>query len=174
MYEITTVDKGVHYTVNCFGSFSGYFQPFTPRYPMTIDEAVSVSEKYNRSMTYQGWYSESKTGPRLDRFIKYRLVGEKYREDFISSTQPGTYYHHLKKEGEKWIVGAAIMPEDLVLQLHQLHYLRYVVDNEQKIISAYHTYSILIDRYINAYNSKGRLINTDISDNDIISIIPDL
>jgi len=29
------------------------------------DEAISVSEKYNRGVTYQGWYSESKTGPRL-------------------------------------------------------------------------------------------------------------
>jgi len=174
MYEITTVDEGVHYTVNFFGSFSGHFQPFKPKYPLTIDEAVSVSEKYSRSVTYQGWYSESKAGPRLDRFVKYRLLGQKYREDFISSTQAGAYYHRLKKEGKKWIVGAAIMPGDLVLQLHQLHYLRYVVDNEQKIVSAHHIYSMLMDRYIYTYNSNGLLINTDISGYDIISTIPDL
>jgi len=107
MYEITTVEEGVHYTVNFFGSFSGHFQPFKPKYPLTIDEAVSVSKKYSRSVTYQGWYSESNTGPRLDRFIKYRLLGAEYREDFISSTQAGVYYHRLKKEGGKWIVGAA-------------------------------------------------------------------
>jgi len=174
MYEITTVDKGVHYTVNFFGSFSGHFQPFKPKYPLTIDEAVSVSKKYSRSVTYQGWYAESNTGPRLDRFIKYRLLGEKYREDFISSTQPGAYYHHLKKEGGKWIVGAAIMPGDLVLQLHQLHYLRYVVDNEQKIVSSYHIYSMLMNRYIYTYNSNGVLINTDNSAYEITSEIPDL
>jgi hypothetical protein len=174
IYEITTVDKGVQYTVNFFGSFSGHFQPFMPKYPLTIDEAVSVSEKYNRSVTYQGWYSESKTGPRLDRFIKYRLLGEEYREDFISSTKPGAYYHRLKKEGEKWVVGTAIAPESLVLQLHQLHYLRYVVNNEQKIVAAHHIYSMLMDSYIYTYNSSGVLINTEDSAYEVASEIPDL
>ncbi len=174
MYEITTVEEGVHYTVNFFGSFSGHFQPFMPRHPLTIDEAVSVSEKYNGGVTYQGWYSESKTGPRLDRFIKYNLVGQKYRENFISSTQLGVYYHRLKKEEGKWIVGAAIMPGDLVLQLHQLHYLRYVVDSERKIVSAYHIYSTLMSRYIYTYNSNGLLINTDNTAYEFTSEIPDL
>ena len=174
MYEITTVEEGVHYTVNFFGSFSGHFQPFMPTHPLTIDEAVSVSEKYNGGVTYQGWYSESKMGPRLDRFIKYNIKEQKYRENFISSTQPGVYYHRLKKEEGKWVVGAAITPGDLVLQLHQLHYLRYVVDNEQKIVSAYHIYSMLMDRYICTYNSNGLLINADDSAYEITSEIPDL
>jgi len=63
---------------------------------------------------------------------------------------------------------------DLVLQLDQLHYLRYVVDNEQKIVSAHHIYSMLMDRYIYTYNSNGLLINTDDSAYEITSEIPDL
>jgi len=84
-----------------------------------------------------------------------------YREDFISSTQLGTYYHHLKKKGGSGSWEHAITHGNLVLQLHQLHYLRYVVDNEKKIISAYHIYSMLMDRYIYTYNEKGALTNVD-------------
>jgi hypothetical protein len=80
----------------------------------------------------------------------------------------------LKKEGEKWVVGAAIAPESLVLQLHQLHYLRYVVNNEQKIVAAHHIYSTLMNRYIYTYHSNGALINTDNNVYEITSEIPDL
>jgi len=49
-----------------------------------------------------------------------------------------------------------------------------VVDNEQKIISVYHIYSMLMDRYIYTYNANGVLINTNDSAYEITSEIPGL
>jgi len=171
MYSFMELVGGVKFTIYFFGSFSGHFHPYTPVYPLEFNETHRGIEEYGSTVNYQGWYSDTEQGPRLDRFYKFSLLAKPMQLDFSVSAVPGTYYHRLEKINKKWIAKKEITPEEV---LKQKHYLRYVVNKEGKVDSAYHIYSTLMYRYIYTYNENGVLTNVDNESYETPSEIPDL
>jgi len=170
MYSFMELVGGVKFTIYFFGSFSGSFHPYTPTYPLDFNE-IYESRKSNQGPYYQGWYAETKHGPQLGRFIKYWLIRRAFEGEINENEKLGTYYRRLEKENGKWTAKDAITPE---IVLKQKHYLRYVVNKEGKVDSAYHIYSTLMYRYIYTYNENGVLTNVDNESYETPSEIPDL
>jgi len=155
MHNVSIALENINYTVYFFGSFSGHTHPFTPIDPLEFDEIGAIGiPKHGSSVYYQGWYSETDKGPRLDRLLKYSLLGVKYENNFDKVSTPGVYYHRIENEKNNWIVKELIKPEAV---LNQQHYFRYEINKEGKLESAYHIYSSLMNSYIYSYHSNGLL-----------------
>ncbi len=158
MYDIATIVDGVKYTIYFFATFSGHFHPFTPVDPLEFDEIHNSIKKYNKAVYYQGWYSETSEGPRLDRLVKYSLISQPYKGEFEYSTVPGVYYHRLEKVNGQWIVKGKIEPD---VALKQKRYLRYVINNSSKLESTDHIYASIMYELIYTYNECGVLTNVN-------------
>jgi len=171
MYSFTNIMDGVIYTIYFFGSFSGHLHPFTPVDPLEFDEIHGSITKHGRAVYYQGWYSEAKEGPRLDRLLKHRLTGQPFNTPFKKSDVPGVYYHRLENVVGEWVVKESITPE---LVLKQNHYLRYIVNNEGGLESAYHIYASPMFKLDYTYSQAGLLTNVDDVSYETTDIIPDL
>ncbi len=170
MYSFPTMVDGVAYTVYFFATFSGHFHPYTPVDPLEFDEIHIGLDKYDSVPYYQGWYSETETGPRLDRLIKNWLIRKPFNGDFTRSTAPGVYYHRLEKVEGEWLAKELIAP-DVVLK--QEHYLRYVINNDGDLEYCHHIYSTFKYKYIYTYN-KSILSNVERISNVVPEDIPDL
>jgi len=171
MYSFIEIMGSIKFTIYFFGSFSGHIHPFTPVNPLEFDEIHGSIKKHGRAVYYQGWYSEAKEGSRLDRLLKYRLIGQPFNTKFKSADLGGVYYHRLENAGSEWVVKESITPE---LVLKQKHYLRYVVNNEGELESAYHIYSSPMFKLEYTYSQAGLLINVDDIAYETTDIIPDL
>jgi hypothetical protein len=171
MYSFNIVEGGIAYTVYFFAAFSGHFQPFTPVEPLEFDDIHSTLTQYKSSPYVQGWYTETANGPRLERLVKYWLMKTDFEGNFDITTTPGIYYRRLEKVDGKWQASAIIEPE---VVLKQDHYLRYVINDEGKLESKWHVYSMVLDTYKYSYNPNGTLKSADISGADIPDTIPDL
>ena len=171
MYDITQIVDGIKYTIYFFGSFAGMTHPFTPVDPIEFDAIHSPIAKYNQSVYYQGWYTDTKNGPLLDKFIKIKLLGSPMKLNCNVITKPGIYYNRLEKVGDDWFVKEPLSPDAL---LKENHYLRYVVNKQGELSSADHIYSSITDSYIYTYNKDGVLIDVDTKVYDLPDRIPDL
>ncbi len=170
MHSFTDIVDGIKFTIYFFGSFSGYFHPYKPTYPLEFNE-IFKGRQSNQGPYYQGWYSDTEDGPRLDRFLKYWLIREPFNIEIKESDMPGVYYHRLEKINGEWVAKEAIVPE---VVLKQKHFLLYVVNNDRKIESSYHIYSALMYRYVYTYNERGALSNVDKAAYETPEEIPDL
>ncbi len=171
MHSFTDIVDGIKFTIYFFGSFSGHFHPYTPIHPLEFNETHRGIEEYGSTVNYQGWYSDTEDGPRLDRFYKFALLAKPMQPDFIIASRPGVYYHRLEKTNEQWIAKENITPETV---LKQKHYLRYIINSEGKLESSFHIYSTLMYRYIYTYNERGALSNVDKAAYETPEEIPDL
>lgn len=170
MYNYNVVEGGISYTVYFFATFIGHFQPYTPKDPLEFNEIYQPLIKYDSCPYYQAWYSESPSGPRLDKLIKYWLMREPFTGSFEQTKIPGVYFRRLEKKNGEWPANEVITPE-VVLQ--QSHYLRYVITNEGHLESAYRIYSMVLDSYEYIYNKNGTLEDTNIIRNLVPEKIPD-
>lgn len=137
IYSVEMFANGVKYMVFFFGSFSGHFHPWTPIHPLTIDETHKGLEKYSHAPYYQGWYSDSPKGPRLEKLIKYMMYRDSIKIDIELSNFPGVYYHRIEKIDGVWKIKESLSPE---LTLQQENYFRYVVNEEGKAEFSYRIY----------------------------------
>lgn len=156
MYSFETILEGVKYTVYLFASFTGIIQPFTPEYPITAEDIFTGNIVKNSGTNYvQAWYSETRDGPRLDMIKTVHLEAKVFEIEPLPSSSPGTHYYRLYDKGNHVTLGEEMNVMDAV---HENNYLRYVVDQEGKLISSLH---ILIDEYDihrYKYNERGVLI----------------
>lgn len=171
MYSFNIVEQGIVYTVYFFSTFSGHFQPYTPEHPLEFNDIYRALTQYDAKPYYQGWYTETPKGPRLERLVKYWLMKVDYTGEFEQTAIPGTYYRRMEKVDGKWQAKEIITP-DVVLK--QEHYLRYVINDEGKLESKWHVFSMIMDSYKYNYNPNGTLKNTDTTVNEIPETIPDL
>ena len=171
MYSITTIIDGIKYTVCFFASFTGMTHPYTPIDPLELDQIHMGLDKYDDVPYYQGWYSESEKGQRLQRFYKFLLLKSKMELNFNVETVPGVYYHRLEKVNGDWLVNDSILPEEI---LNQKHYLRYVVNEKGELVLADHIYSSLKASYFYTYSKNGAMKNVDSKAYETPTGIPDL
>ncbi len=172
MYSFETVLEGIKYTVYFFGGFTGIIQPFTPENPITSEEIYKHVVRQNGTVYVQGWYTESKNGPRLDILKKVFLVAEPFELAHLPSKLPGTYYHRLVK-GSSGVVGVGEQISALD-SVHEKHFLRHVVDKDGELESALHIYNNAWDIYYYKYNEAGGMVDKQIEIKDAPEQIPDL
>lgn len=172
MYNVIEIIDGIKYTIYFFGSFSGMLHPFTPLDPIKFDEiGANGFVKYGSTVYVQGWYSETEKGPRLDKLLKYSSIGKIYEGEFEKSNVPGVYYHNLEKNNKEWCVKEALTLQHV---FNKDRYLRYIINDEGKLESAYHIYSSLMGSYIYIYNKQGAVVNVDSKAYKTPTEIPDL
>lgn len=154
IYSVTMFANGIKYTVFFFASFSGHFHPWTPIHPLQIDEVGGGLTKYDQTVYYQGWYSDTSKGPRLDKLLKYMLYKAPIKINIQLSNIPGVYHHRLEKVGGVWKIKEPLTPEML---LKQENYFQYIVNKEGKVEFAYRIYATLMWSYDYTYKSNGAL-----------------
>lgn len=154
IYSVTVFADGIKYAVYFFGTFSGHFHPYTPTDPLQIDEIHVGIEKHGRTVYYQGWYSDTPKGPRLDKLLKYRLYKGPIEIDIKLSNLPGVYYHRIENVNRVWKIREPLPPEAVV---QQQNYFRYVVNKDGEVEFAYRIYATLMFSFIYTYKQNGAL-----------------
>ncbi len=170
MYSFETVFEGIRYTVYLFAGFTGIIQPFVPEEPITAEEIYRTIDKYQEAIYTQGWYVESKNGPRLDILKKIYLIAEPFEIDDAYSKQAGSHYHCLVKENNRIKIGREITAMEAI---HEIHYLRYVVNQKGELVSSLHIYNNAWDINRYKYNEQGRLIDRVVEIKNPPEKIPD-
>ncbi|MCP4494615.1 MAG: hypothetical protein GY820_46040 [Gammaproteobacteria bacterium] len=171
MYSFETVLEGVKYTVYLFTGFTGIIQPFTPENPIMAEEVYRTIDKYQEAVYTQGWYVETKNGPRLDILKKVFLLAEPFEMKDKASKRPGVYFHRLVKCYSEVEIGQAITALE---SIHEMHFLRYVVDEQGELRSALHVYNNAYDKHTYQYNEAGRMIDRKREIEKEAEKIPDL
>ncbi len=171
MYSFETIFEGIKFTVYLFSGFTGIIQPFVPENPITADEIYSYIEKYDGTNYVQGWYINSKTGPRLVRIKKVFLISQNFEIKTPVSRQPGSHYHCLIKGNQGVEIGREITAIEAI---HETHYLRYAINQQGELESSLHIYNNAWDIYNYEYNEQGALINRKIEIRKPPAQIPDL
>ena len=171
MYSFEKIVDGVAYTIYFFSSFTGMIQPFTPEDPINANEIYTEIEQYGDAYYIQGWYRETKDGPRLDKIIKFCLLSQAVDVHPDLPAAPGSYYYRYDMKGDKI---AILSPISAVEAIQQTHYLRYVIADDYSLISALRIYSRPINIYDYTYNDAGLLLNTKVTAEPIPSKIPAL
>ena len=171
MCSVNIIENGIADTVYFFAAFSGHFQPFTPVEPLEFNEIHRGLVKYVSTPYVQGWYQRTSSGPRLEKLVKVQLIRAPFTGEFEMQIKPGVYYRQLEKIDEHWQAKEAITPE---VVLKQSHYLRYIINKDGQLESAFHVYSVIWDSYGYTYNPNGTLKKTDIKASSPPEVIPDL